>query len=283
MSKKIIILFLLSFLCLFHCKNYHFSHKITTAKYREKNKIDILNINSSNGNINIKGWERDTVEIATKKILLNGLANDLNLMDITFQIDLNKMIIATKIPARIEGKIDLDIYVPYILLNIVIESNNGNIVIKDFLGNIDITNNSGDLDINFQGCILRVNSNNSRLNVDNYSLNDVDMILNNQDGNIRLNIYDSGKISFFDLFSTNGNINLNISEDKTQEVDIITSNKNIFSNYFINPDIYQDGNQTFINYIKGKKKNPLKINVLNINGRIAFQELDNKNRLTKIF
>ena len=109
--KTKIIIFL--FIFIISCKFLSFKKRVVNEKYREKTNIKILKIDSIDGNIDIIGWAHDSVEIGTQKEIFSGLSTDLNLMDTLFEKNERELYIKTKIPTRINGKIDLKIYLPY--------------------------------------------------------------------------------------------------------------------------------------------------------------------------
>lgn len=268
-KKLIIFLFLL----LISCKFLKLKPKIVNIKYREKNPIEILNIHSLDGDIDIIGWAKDLIEIDTKKTIFSGLANDLNLMDTMFEVHEKELIIKIKKPVRIDGKIDLKIYIPYILLKIYIDSKQGDIIINKYLGDVEIKNIEGNINFDFQGNILRIKSYKSKININVASYNSCDMIINNEEGDIKINIDAIGKSSYLDVKSINSNINLNIVDNIDHKLFIYNENKKT--------NIYYDLDEKSLineanNYLTGKKGKNYKdfiLNISNINGKILLQEI----------
>ncbi|MBN2544861.1 MAG: hypothetical protein JXB50_03625 [Spirochaetes bacterium] len=271
----IIYLFLIFF---FNCsKITNFSVKTLNEKYREITPVDLLYINSNKGDIEIIGWAKDTIEIRTKKYLYTGLANDINLMSIKFLKEGKKISVDSVIPARVDGKIDIKFYIPFILLKIFIDSNIGNINISNYLGNLDITNNNGSIQIDFQGNFLRINSNDSKIDLNIKSYSSSDMIINNEDGNIKINVSEIGNKSYLDIKSINGNILLNLQNKINHDLVVLNENKNIDINYKLRNYNFIEGTT---NYLYGTKNilnnnlNNLKIYIKNINGKIIVNEVN---------
>lgn len=270
MSK--IIVYIIFILFLFSCNLPLIQNKVEIEKYRDINNASGIKINSLNGNVEIIGWSKNYIEINAKKILLSGLPNDIKLMKVIFEKKDNDFIIETKIPARVHGEIELKIYIPFMILKLYLNTNNSNISIIKYLGIIELINNSGNINIDFQGELLRINSNNSKINLNIKSKISSDIVVNNEDGNIKLNLFEIGKKSFIDLKSKNGNIFLNISGKIPHEVFIINKNKYIMSNYKLSSRRYLEGAFT---YLYGKKDgNDIKFFISNINGKINLQQIN---------
>lgn len=277
MKFKLLFLNLLIFLFFSCSKIPSFNLKILNEKYREISPVDLLNINSTKGNIEIIGWAKDTIEISTKKYLFSGLSNDINLMSINFVKEDKALSVNTVIPARVDGKIDLKFYVPFILLKININSNICDINISKYLGNLDILNNNGSIFVDFQGNLLRINSNNSKIDLNIKSSNSSDMIINNEDGNIKVNVIEIGSKSYLDIKSVNGNILLNLQNKINHDLFLLNENKNINLNYKLKNYKFIEGTT---NYLYGTKNlinnnlNNLKIYIKNINGKININQVN---------
>ena len=113
--KKII--FLISILLILSCNiSFLKKNKPVQTKYREKNPIEILKIESINGNIDLIGWSNNLIEIETNEIITSGFNNDIKLLDTLFIRDNNELCITTKIPERVKGLINLKIFIPFMLL-----------------------------------------------------------------------------------------------------------------------------------------------------------------------
>ena len=191
----------------FSCVRFGFDeNKNVNIKYREKNPIEVIKIDSMYGDIEISGWARDFIEINTNKILNSGFSQDIDLMDTLFNLNGNELQVKTKIPARVEGKINLKIYIPFILEKLYINSEKGDIYINKFIGDAEITNYKGNINYLFQGSILRVNSYKTDIICGSY--NSSDIVINNEEGTTNVNIETVAKHSFLDIKSSNGDINL---------------------------------------------------------------------------
>ena len=194
-------------------------------------------------------------------------------MDTMFEVHEKELIIKIKKPVRIDGKIDLKIYIPYILLKIYIDSKQGDIIINKYLGDVEIKNIEGNINFDFQGNILRIKSYKSKININVASYNSCDMIINNEEGDIKINIDAIGKSSYLDVKSINSNINLNIVDNIDHKLFIYNENKKT--------NIYYDLDEKSLineanNYLTGKKGKNYKdfiLNISNINGKILLQEI----------
>jgi len=273
-----LILFYLLLILFFNCSKIpNFNLKILNEKYREISPVDLLNINSNKGDIEIIGWAKDTIEISIKKYLFSGIQNDINLISISFLKEEKQLSVNTVIPARVDGKIDMKIYVPFILLKINLHSNKGDINISKYLGNLDIFNNNGSISIDFQGNLLRINSNDSKIDLNIKSNNSSDIVINNEDGNIKVNVSEIGNRSYLDIKSVNGNILLNLQNQINHDLFVLNENKNINLNYKLKNYKFIEGTT---NYLYGTKNiinnnfNNLKIYIKNINGKININQVN---------
>lgn len=272
--KKLNIVFVISvyFLILFSCR---VPEKITTSKYREKNDVDILKVESVHGDVTINGWANDFIEINTKKVLESGLITDLNLMKIMFENDGKTLLIRSKIPARISGSINFEIYVPYILHKIYIVSNNNTVYINEFLGDIDLKNNNCEIDVQFYGQILRVNSDNSKINLDIKSTNTSDIVINTKKSKLFVNFESHIQPLITDIISLNSDIVMNISKNISHKFFIINKNNKITVNYDIIKDVYIENEYTCLIGYRGNDSHILNLNISNTNGKILLKELNN--------
>ena len=271
--KKLIILLLV--VAFFSCSDNFLKRKELDIKYREKTPVESIRIDSLNGNIEIIGWSKDFIEINTKKKIISGLPTDVNLIDTVFFLDeeYNELNIKTKIPARINARIDLKIYIPFILLKIYLNSQRGNININKFLGDLELVCSNGVSSIDFQGNILRINSYKSKINLNLSSYNSCDIILNNEDGEINSFIYTIGNNSYLDIKSLNTNVSLFISEEIDHKLMIKNRNKGINIKYKL--DNYQtlEGTYTSVSGNYGKNYNGLTIDINNENGKTNLQQI----------
>jgi hypothetical protein len=274
MKKYFILIFTL--LTLSSCGINLFKQNEVNVKYREKNPIEILKIDSLQGNVDIIGWQNDFIEISTKKILKTGLAQDINLMDTIFEKDENELNIKTKIPARIDGKINLKIYVPFILSKIYINSKNGFVNINKFLGDIELTNTNGNLNILFQGNILRINSYKSKINLIIKTFNSSDIVINNEEGNSLINIENIGKSSYLDIKSLNGDVDFYILNGLDHKLAIINKNQKINLKYKIYDKTAITGIYEVISGKRGRYFQDFLIDITNENGKTSLSLANEK-------
>lgn len=265
-SYILLILYLLLF---FTCK----LKKTEYINYREKNPTNILSINSTDGNINITGWKEDFIEIKTKKTLFSGINADLNLLDTLFEHNINELNITTKKPVRIDGKVDLEIKIPFKVIKIFIKTTNSNIKINNYLGDIDISNSNGNNNIDFYGNLLRINSSYSTTNLDINSKNMFDCILKNDHGDIILNINDNKGPSFLDIRSINANIYLFINKNINHNITAINDTNSIDLHYDMINEKYTNNDKFILKAFKGENINDITIYISNTNGIISLYEL----------
>jgi hypothetical protein len=244
------------------------SNREVDIKYREKTPVEILKIDSTFGNVEITGWSNDFIEINTKKILISGLGQDLDLMDTIFEKNDNQMNIKTKIPARVDGKIHLKINIPFILMKLYINSKDGNIVIGKYLGDVELTNNNGNIKLDFQGGILRIDAKKSEVYVNVNSFNSTDIVINNEESPVNLNIESVGKSSYLDVKSLNGDINFVISSDIDHKIMATNKGKKINFKYDIYDKTSSEGTLSFISGKRGRNFNDFTVDISNENGRI---------------
>jgi hypothetical protein len=276
MKTIIPIMTLLFLFFLISCKFNILSNHEINIKYREKNPIEIIKIDSIQGNIDVIGWQNDFIEINTRKILESGLTQDINLMDTVFEREKNELNIKTKIPARIDGKIYLKIYVPYILSKIYINSKNGSININNFLGDIELTNKNGNINIAFQGNILRIDSYRSKINLNIKTFNSSDIVINNEEGNTKVNIENIGKSSYLDVKSLNGDVNVYIFKELDHRLSVTNKDKNVSVKYDIYDKTIISGIYEFISGKKGKHFDDFLVDITNENGKINLSIADEK-------
>jgi hypothetical protein len=268
---KIKILFFL-ILVLFSCKVADLKNKTFSVKYREKNQIEILNLESSAGNITISGWAEDFIEIEAKKVLFSGLKSDLDLMDTVFENNNKELSIKAKIPARISGKIDFNIFIPYIILKANIKSENGSITVDNYLGDLELYGNNSEIDLNFQGNILRVYSARSRLDLNVRSFNSTDIIIYNENGSIKSVIEETAVPSYFDIKSVNCEINLLLNQKINHFLYAINKNKKIYYNsYASNDKLYTEGTYNCLISRKGRQTDNLNLLISNSDKKVSIQ------------
>ncbi|HOJ64782.1 MAG TPA: hypothetical protein PLE45_10220 [Spirochaetota bacterium] len=271
MKKIYIFLFVL---IITSCSGFFTSNEIN-IKYREKNIVEIIRIDSVNGNIDIIGWPKDFIEINTKKKIQSGFSGDLNLMDTIFKFDpeIKELLIKTKIPSRINGSIELKIYIPFTLLKIFIDSKKGNIFINDYLGDVELTNSNGNVDMVFQGTILRINSINSRLNLVVKSYNSSDIIINSENGDNKIFFEAIGKMSYFDLLSLNTSNNIYLAYEIDHNISIRAKEEDISIKYNLeNKNLIKTG-YSFLSGSFGQNPEFFNIDIHSENGKINVLQL----------
>lgn len=265
----------------FSCVRFGFDeNKNVNIKYREKNPIEVIKIDSMYGDIEISGWARDFIEINTNKILNSGFSQDIDLMDTLFNLNGNELQVKTKIPARVEGKINLKIYIPFILEKLYINSEKGDIYINKFIGDAEITNYKGNINYLFQGSILRVNSYKTDINLYVRSYNSSDIVINNEEGTTNVNIETVAKHSFLDIKSSNGDINLFTAFDIDHTLTVFNKNDKINLRYDIFDKILIEKEYAILNGKRGEGDN-LTIDLFNENAKINL-DLANEKYLKKI-
>ncbi len=268
--KRILLLF--NILIIFACNISFYKKNVPVfTKYRENNPIEILKIDSTNGNIDIIGWQNNIIEIESEKAISSGFQNDINLLDTFFTKNNNELNISTKIPERVMGIINLKIFVPFMLLKIYINSQTGNININKFLGDIELYQNRGNTNITFYGNILRLNTENSKLNLNINSYNSSDIVIINKDGNTRVKINEIGYSSFVDIKSLNGDIDFSISDHISYQFSVINQNK-INISYDYKKITSKFGKYNYISGVSNKNKLKCIIDISNMIGKINLKE-----------
>jgi hypothetical protein len=265
MKKKLFFVLFIFFICI-SC----FQKKSISIKYREKNQINIVKINSSNGDLNVSGWSKDSIEIITKKRIISGLPTDLKNINTKFKIEDKVFIINTEIPARINGKIDLDVYLPYTILKIIINSENDNIKIKNILSDIELSNNSGNVELDFAGNFLRINTISSYLEIKINTEETADLIINNEKGETSCLVNTIGDNSYLDINSISGNINLKINNTLDHNLCVFNKAKMLNINYNLNKELFITGNYSYLTGSVGNNKN-INFYISNTNGNIIIQ------------
>jgi DUF4097 and DUF4098 domain-containing protein YvlB len=266
-------IFLLSIVLLFFsCKISFFKkNKPVQTKYREKNPIEKLRIESLNGDIDLIGWSNNLIEIETNAMITSGFKNDINLLDTEFIKTGNELNITTKIPERVKGIINLKIYIPYMLLKIYINSQKGNINITKYLGDLEINQSRGNNNINFYGNILRLESDKTKINLNIKSFNSSDIIIINKEGNTKIKIDEIGQSSFMDIKSINGDIDLSISDHISCQFSVINQNR-ININFEYDEVSSLKNKYNFIIGTKLKNINKCLFEISNLNGRINIKD-----------
>lgn len=272
--KKNLYIFILSSIIITSCGNIFLSNEIN-IKYREKNFVENLRIDSLNGKIDIIGWPKDFIEINTKKKVSSGFKTDLSLIDTVFKFneDNKELLIKNKIPARIDGSIDLKIYIPFTLLKLFIDSKKGDIFINDYLGDIELTNSTGNVSLLFQGNILRINSINSKLDLVIKSYNFSDIIVNSENCENNIFIEAIGKMSYFDLISLNTNNNIYLANKIDHKISIKAEENNIVLKYNLNNKNLIKADYIYLFGTSGQNPEFLNIDISSEKGKVNILKL----------
>ncbi len=233
MKKKFLLIIAVYLILIFNSSCFFISPEVTTQeiKFRERNETDELKIISPAGNITIHGWFKDIIDINTTKRLNSGFEVDLDLMQTITEKRENSLTIINRIPARVDGSIDMEIFVPFYLFKIYIDSMNGDISIEDYLGDIELTHNNGKIKFVFMGNLLRVNTYKSDSDITVRSYNACDMIINKEDGDLNMTIEAVSSPSFLDIKTLNGDVSLFISPDCDHRLFLKNLERDIKINY----------------------------------------------------
>ena len=272
---------ILAFLCLLFncsCSNHNISKKEKNVKYREKNPVGSINLVDIKGNIDICGWGEDFIEINTKKKLNIGLSSDLNLIEPSFYLshqgEQAQLNIKTRIPARINARIDLTVYVPYSLESIYIQQEVGNITIKNYFGDTTVKTEHGSHKIDFQGHILRVYALKSKFDINVLCSNSTDIVISGDSTDFNVRFFNLNYQSFCDFDTDNCNINLYVAEHLSHYLDVRNSDSRINIRYKLdNMNIY-NYNTMEITGSSGKYPNMFYLDVNAQSGRIAAHKFN---------
>jgi hypothetical protein len=247
-------------------------------KYREKNPLESIRVNSLKGDVDITGWSKDFVEIDTNKKIFTGLASDINLMDTVFYFDevYKELNIKTKIPTRINGSIDIKIFVPFTLLKLYINSGEGDVTVNKHLGDIELVSSSGNNDIDFQGNILRINSYKTKTFLKVLSYSSSDIIINSEEGSLNSYIYSVGDASYLDIATLNVTVNLSISQDIDHKLIVKNKSKGINVKYDLDDPNSIQGTYNIFTGNYGKKYQEFIIDINSEGGAIDVSQIISK-------
>lgn len=276
--KKYFPVIILSILIFASCSKNLLFNKQINIKYREKNPLESMRVNSLKGDIEITGWSKDFVEIDTNKKIFTGLISDINLMDTVFYFDevYKELNIKTKIPARINGRIDIKIFVPFTLLKLYVNLSEGNITINKHLGDIEITSSNGDNNIDFQGNILRINSYKTKTFLKVLSYSSSDIIINSEEGSLNSYIYSVGDASYLDIKTLNATVNLNISQDIDHKLIVKNKSKGINVKYDLEDQNSVQGTYNIFTGNYGEKYQEFIIDINSEGGVIDVSQIISK-------
>ncbi len=272
-----VIVLLMTFLI--GCSNNNTVKIEKTIKYREKNAVSSVSLDNIKGNVHVIGWGEDFIEINTNKKLMFGLQSDMNLFDtVFFRDNSNELIIRTKIPARLNARIDMTIYVPFVLPEISIRQESGNITVEKYLGDLNIVSESGNHHITFMGQMLRMNCHKSHVDLDILSYRPADIVLIGDDGEYNMRMIKAAEQTYLDVSGQQTNINLNISENISHTLFLKSSEKRIHLRY--KPDDMQifNGTNMAISGTVGDNPQNCVIDINAVGGRIQMQRMKNTNR-----
>lgn len=276
---KIYVAIVLLMTFLIGCSNNNTVKIEKTIKYREKNAVSSVSLDNIKGNVHVIGWGEDFIEINTNKKLMFGLQSDMNLFDtVFFRDNSNELIIRTKIPARLNARIDMTIYVPFVLPEISIRQESGNITVEKYLGNLNIVSESGNHHITFMGQMLRMNCHKSHVVLDILSYRPADIVLIGDDGEYNMRMIKAAEQTYLDVSGQQTNVNLNISENISHTLFLKSSEKRIHLRY--KPDDMQifNGTNMAISGTVGDNPQNCVIDINAVGGRIQMQRMKNTNR-----
>ncbi|HNZ26193.1 MAG TPA: hypothetical protein PK385_06580 [Spirochaetota bacterium] len=278
MKKYFLVAAILNIFLLTSCsKNLMFNRQVN-IKYREKNPLESIRVNSLKGDVDITGWSKDFVEIDTNKKIFTGLASDINLMDTVFYFDevYKELNIKTKIPTRINGSIDIKIFVPFTLLKLYINSGEGDVTVNKHLGDIELVSSSGNNDIDFQGNILRINSYKTKTFLKVLSYSSSDIIINSEEGSLNSYIYSVGDASYLDIATLNVTVNLSISQDIDHKLIVKNKSKGINVKYDLDDPNSIQGTYNIFTGNYGKKYQEFIIDINSEGGAIDVSQIISK-------
>lgn len=226
-------LFLLLFVTTFlSCKK-----EITdVVKYREKNIVNTIDINIKSGDLVIKGWNENFIDIKTEKKIFTGIVGDLIFLNTEIKPiqDKNKLVIIAKKPDRIEGQVNLTINIPYNIRLLNINTIDSNVSITNCYSNIIYESKSGKSYIDFKGNMARIVKFNGSIDIAVSTTSSADIVLNNEYGETNLTLDKLSPGSNIDIKSISGTINLDIKPSLNFELysisdinPVITLNRNI--------------------------------------------------------
>ena len=232
MNTKIRVAILLLTSLLVGCSNHNTANIEKTIKYRERNAVSSISLDNIKGNVRIIGWGEDFIEINTTKRLMFGLQSDLNLFDtVFFRDNSNELIIRAKIPARLNARIDLVIYVPFVLSEISISQEVGNISVEKYLGSLNITSESGSHRIEFMGQMLRMNCSKSHVDLDIVGYRPADIVLSGDGGEYNMRIAKVVGQTYIDVSGHQTNVGINISDQISHSLFLKSNEKRIHLRY----------------------------------------------------
>jgi hypothetical protein len=266
------ILFLTLILFILSCKIF-FNKQTEEEKYREKSPVNIIKLNSINGNISFDCWKEDFVEIQTLKTIFTGLSTEFNMMNTSFERKDKELSITSRIPASINGKIDLKIFAPYNVLKLIIRTKKSDVSISDFLGDIELDNSDGSNNIDFHGTVLRANLKNTKtiLNVSSY--NHSDMVLNDELGILKIYIKRIGVTSNLDMNLINSETFLYTSKNIHHDIFALNKGKKINIMYNILKDLKNADDNYVLKGKYGRYSDDFKIYLNANNSKIYLQQM----------
>ena len=277
MKIKIVIILLTTFLI--GCSNQNTTKIEKTIKYRERNIVSSISLDNIKGNVHIIGWGEDFIEINTTKRLMFGIQSDMNLFDtVFFRDNSNELIIRTKIPARLNAKIDLVIYVPFVLSEISVSQESGNITVEKYLGSLNITAESGSHHIEFMGSMLRMNCHKSHVDLDIVGYRPADIVLIGDEGEYNVRMMKAAEQTYLDVSGHQTNVGISINENISHTLFLKSSEKRIHLKYKTDDmQIFSGANMA----ISGTVGNNPQCCIIDVNadgGRIQMQRIKNINR-----
>lgn len=244
---------------------------VQTDKYRERNEISKLIIEASDGDISITGWNHPYIEINSKATVKKGLKSDLNFLMLKPHPDEENdaLIINTIIPERIQGRIDLNIFLPLYLQNITLSADESNISIKNFENNIFIENTYGIIDIDFRGNLLYAKTERGILTtqIDGYKSKEI-FIINNY-GRSEISIRDVFRDINLDFKSLSGRCNIYTYKNLSYKLIASGNTENFTFPKYVNKKIFKTENELYINNENTFKK--VNFFIENDTGSLTFE------------
>lgn len=188
-----------------------------TTKYRDKNEIEQVVISLKSGRLNILGWKESFIDIITEKILHSKFPSDLSLIKTEIHNDEWKktLYIQVTIPESVDAEANLTVYLPFTLKMITVDSINIDFHFSNTFSNLIYTSQSGNCYVDFKGSLAKITKESGNTIIHINTTNSVDILLNNDNGNSKIQLQQTGENSFLNAVSVSGNINIEIGKENT--------------------------------------------------------------------
>lgn len=210
LSKNLFVLILFTFIS---CNE----KVVEKVRYRERNPIEVIEINMKYGNIIINGWNETFIDITTEKVLEGGIKSDIALLttDITSDQENRKLILTARQPDRVDGRISFILYIPHTIETVIINTVDSNTIIKQYLGNVIYNSDYGEFYLDFYGSSANINTKKSNVYLYVNPVSSFEIMLRNNYGDTFLTLEESSGKSFIDAKSLMGNINLFLNKNSS--------------------------------------------------------------------